>query len=200
MKKERSQESEVRSQNRNLKAVNHKGTKTQSRPGDERFWTIFLRIFLHPNAWDISQSMQVASKALLKKHPRAVIPTYEQVRYQVKKLDPHAVHLARYGEKAIKKCLSGYILPYNHATQKTKAISAVVNQHVITLNPEVNFLQECRIKCILAEINGIIHAAGKPTEQILILYKPEYLSAGDQDRIEYKVAEINAIIKDKKIK
>ena len=92
------------------------------------------------------------------------------------------------------------VLPYNHATQQCKAVRAKVNQHIIAFDPEVNFLQECRVKCILAEINGIIHAAGKPTEQILILYKPEYLAAGDQDRIEYKVAEINAIIKDKNIK
>lgn len=88
------------------------------------------------------------------------------------------------------------VLPYN---ARTKAQSAVVNQHIIKLNPEINFLQECRIKCIIAEIEGIIHA-GKPADQILILYKPKYLAADDQARIEYKVAEINAIIKDKNIK
>ena len=179
--------------------VKYAGSKAPS-PGDERFWIMFYENYLTPHQIAATECYRRASEYISKDDPDAIIPTYAQVIGDIRKQDRAAVCLARGGEKAIRKCLSGYVLPYNHATQQCKAVRAKVNQHIITLDPEVNFLQECRIKCILAEIEGIIHAAGKPTEQILILYKPEYLAAGDQDRIEYKVAEINAIIKDKNIK
>ncbi len=67
--------------------------------GNSLFWHMFYMLYLNRNRLYISQAYQMAVDIFRKKDQLAVIPTLHQVKYQVSKLDPAVVYVARYGEE-----------------------------------------------------------------------------------------------------
>lgn len=86
--------------------VDNYQTGNDAKPGDPVFWEFFFARFLNPVKNFISESHRQAAALTREKNPFAVIPSEQQCRYQVRKLDPAVVILAREGEEACKnKCV-----------------------------------------------------------------------------------------------
>lgn len=77
--------------------------------GDPYFYKIFNAIYLSLNRMSAAESYKQAIKKVRAEYPLAIIPSYDQVKRQVKKLPPDTVALARYGEEAYKAKFMDYI-------------------------------------------------------------------------------------------
>lgn len=78
------------------------------RRGDEAFWKLFYSFYLNRNQLPISESYRLAAAKVRKENSFAIIPSEQQVRYQVQKLDQAALLLARFGEEAVKNKFIDY--------------------------------------------------------------------------------------------
>lgn len=77
----------------------------QPKRGDERFWTFFYGCYLSLNKLPLAVAYRMASAKLREMDKTVVIPTMQQVRYQVDRIPADKLILAREGEVAYKnKC------------------------------------------------------------------------------------------------
>ena len=76
--------------------------------GDPEFWTWFRGAYLSRHTLSITEARRLAMRKVRENNLFAVIPSFDQVKYQVRKLDPTMVALARYGEEYIKNNMLGY--------------------------------------------------------------------------------------------
>lgn len=70
--------------------------------GNEDFWQLFRAFYLNQNKLSIAEAYRLARIKMRKSDPLAYIPTLRQVRYQMRRFDPAATALARYGEEYVK--------------------------------------------------------------------------------------------------
>ena len=74
----------------------------QLRKGSAKFWEYLFAFYLHRNRLTMRHSYKLACAKMRKIDRTTPVPTYAQVRYQLAKLDPSTVILAREGEDAFK--------------------------------------------------------------------------------------------------
>ena len=93
--------------NRDALVDNYRGPD-KGLAGDPEFWSWWRRAFLSRQQLSIEEARRLAILKAREANPFAVIPSYDQVKYQVRKLDPVMVAMARYGEEYVKNNMLGY--------------------------------------------------------------------------------------------
>ena len=74
----------------------------QLRKGSVKFWEYLFAFYLHRNRLTMRHSYTLACAKMRKIDRTTPVPTYAQVRYQLAKLDPSTVILAREGEESFR--------------------------------------------------------------------------------------------------
>ena len=77
----------------------------QERRGDKRFWELFFAMYLNLNRLPVTVAYSRACARMRQEYKEIPVPSLQQVRYQVNRLPPDTVILAREGEEAFRnKC------------------------------------------------------------------------------------------------
>lgn len=79
------------------------------RYGCELFWKLFFATYLNRNHWSLEQSYRMASKRTRELDTFSAIPSSDQVKYQVKKLNPLVINNARLGPAWVRENMLSYI-------------------------------------------------------------------------------------------
>jgi Mu transposase-like protein len=94
--------------NRDALVDNYRGA-TKELAGDPNFWPLFRAFYLSRQQLSVTESRRLAIRKCRADNPFAVIPSFDQVKYQVKKFDATMVALARMGEEHVKNHHLSYI-------------------------------------------------------------------------------------------